>query len=89
MPVTLIICMMATCITQTAITLTSMFWKSTRQIPINVRLTMSVADMTGLMHTVPAVDMSAFHTVTTLTTWLKATCIIHMGITVMITALSR
>jgi hypothetical protein len=44
--------------------------------------------MTRLMYTVPAVHMSPFPTVITLTTWLTTTCIIHMGITVMITGLS-
>jgi hypothetical protein len=46
---------------------------------------MSVVDMTRLMYTGPAVDMSAFPTAIILTIWLTVTCIIHMGITVMIT----
>ena len=62
--------------------------KSTRQIPNDVRRVMTAVDMTRLMYTVPAVDMSPFPTVITLTTWLTATCIIHMGITVMITGQS-
>jgi hypothetical protein len=49
---------------------------------------MRVVDMTRLMYTVPAVHMSAFLMVITLTTWLTATCIIHTGVIVMITGLS-
>jgi hypothetical protein len=87
MPTTPIICMMATYIARTSITLMNTCWKSTRQIPMPAHPIMRVADMTRLMYTVPAVHMSAFPMAITSTTWLTATCIIHMGITVMITGL--
>ena len=41
--------------------------------------------MTRLMYMARAVHMSAFLMAITLTTWSTATCIIHMGIIVMIT----
>jgi hypothetical protein len=88
MAITPTICMMATYITCTSITLMNTCWKSARQIPMHARPVMRVLDMTRLMYTVPAVHMSAFLMVITLTTWLTATCIIHMGVTVMITGLS-
>ena len=81
--------MMATYSTHTSITLTSTFLKSTRRIQNDVRRVTSVPDTTRHMYTAQAVHMSAFPTAVTLTTWLTATCIIHMGIIVMITGLFR
>jgi hypothetical protein len=77
--------MMATYSTRTSIMLTSTFLKSTRQIQNDVRRIRSVLDTTRHMYTAQAVHMSAFPMAVTSTTWLTATCIIHMGIIVMIT----
>ena len=85
MPATRTICMTATYSSRRPIAWTNTFSRSARRIRTDVRRVTSVVDMTRRMYTARAAHTSAFPTAITLTTWLMAISIIHMGIIVTIT----